>query len=56
MNQGKWKQFLNEAKMADLGAREKYVAKIGSMKVLIDIEDADLVGTKHSKERPIQAR
>ena len=51
MNQGKWKQFLKEAKMADLGAREKYVAKIGSMKVLIDIEDADLVCTKHSKER-----
>ena len=51
MNQGKWKQFLNEAKMADIGGREKYVAKIGSMKVLIDIEDADLVGTKHSKER-----
>ena len=51
MNQGKWKQFLNEAKMADLGAREKYVTKIGSMKVLIDIEDADLVGTKHSNDR-----
>ena len=51
MDQGKWKQFLNEAKMADIGGREKYVAKIGSMKVLIDIEDADLIGTKHSKER-----
>ena len=51
MNHDKWKKFPSEAKMADLGAEQKYVAKIGSMKVLIDIEDADLVGTKHSRER-----
>ena len=50
MNHDKWKKFLSEAKMADLGAEQKYVAKIGSMKVLIDIEDADLVGTKQQRK------
>ena len=46
-----WKQFLNEEKMSDLGGGDKYVAKVGGLKVVIDLDDLDLQATKHSKER-----
>jgi hypothetical protein len=46
-----WKRFLNEDKMSDLGGGDKYVAKVGGLKVVIDLDDMDLQSTKHSKER-----
>ena len=46
-----WKHFLNEEKMSDLGGKDSYVAKVGGLKVVIDLEDLDLQATKHSKER-----
>ena len=46
-----WKQFLNEEKMSDLGGGDRYVAKVGGLKVVIDLDDLDLQATKHSKER-----
>jgi hypothetical protein len=46
-----WKNFLDEEKMSDLGSGGAYVAKVGGLKVVIDLDDLDLQATKHSKER-----
>ena len=46
-----WKRFLTEEKMSDLGSGGAYVAKVGGLKVVIDLDDLDLQSTKHSKER-----
>ena len=51
ISQGRPADHLMEEKMADLDAEQAYSTKVRGVNVIINLKDADLEGTKHSKER-----
>ena len=46
-----WRTFMVEQKMADMSADQAYSTKIRGINVIVNLKDADLEATRHSKER-----